>query len=106
MRLEQRDAGVLAFVDEDGRIWAQCARPSPLLGDTDYVIEGPLSGFVYDEGTFTADSEQAFRSWLGDRLISDEIFHVRHREDALALCQRIAVAAREILKDEAGPAHC
>ncbi|MGJ5179226.1 hypothetical protein ACQR16_14195 [Bradyrhizobium oligotrophicum] len=102
MRLEQRDDGVLAFVDETGCIWAQCARPSQHPDDSDYVIEGPLSGFICEEGTFTPDSEQAFRAWLDDRLISDEIFHVRDRETALSLCQRIAVAAREILKDRAG----
>lgn len=99
MRLEERDDGVLAFVDDDGRIWAQCARPSPNPADTDYVIEGPLSGFVYEDGTFTTDSEQAFRAWLDDRLISDAIFYVRDKETALNLCRRIAVAAREILKD-------
>ncbi|MGJ4952820.1 hypothetical protein [Bradyrhizobium sp. HKCCYLS20291] len=99
MRVEQRDDGVLAFVDDDGRIWAQCARPSQHPDDSDYVIEGPLCGFIYDEGTFTPDSEQAFRAWLDDRLISDEIFHVRHRDAALELCRRIAAAAREILKD-------
>ncbi|MGJ4891728.1 hypothetical protein ACQR1Y_26310 [Bradyrhizobium sp. HKCCYLRH3099] len=102
MRLVQRDDGVLACVDDAGRIWAQCARPSQLAADTDYVIEGPLSGFIYEEGTFTPDSEQAFRAWLDDRLISEEIFHVKDRETALALCQRIAAAACEILKDDAG----
>ncbi|WP_257170083.1 hypothetical protein [Bradyrhizobium sp. SRS-191] len=102
MRVEQRDDGVLAFVGPDGRIWAQCARASQLAADTDFVIEGPLSGFLYEEGTFTLDSEQAFRAWLDDRLISDEIFHVRDRETALSLCQRIAAAAREVLKDRAG----
>ncbi|CAL75550.1 hypothetical protein BRADO1672 [Bradyrhizobium sp. ORS 278] len=102
MRLEQRDDGVLAFVDDAGRVWAQCARPSQLAAETDYVIEGPLCGFIYEEGTFTPDSEQAFRAWLDDRLISDEIFHVRDRETALSLCRRIAAAAREILKDRAG----
>ncbi|GLH81701.1 hypothetical protein SSBR45G_66100 [Bradyrhizobium sp. SSBR45G] len=101
MKIEQRDDGVLAFVDGDGRIWAQCARPSQHPADTDYVVEGPLSGFIYEEGTFTPDSEQAFRAWLDDRLISDEIFHVKDRETALSLCQRIAAAAREILKDRA-----
>ncbi|MGC2774705.1 MAG: hypothetical protein WA418_03605 [Bradyrhizobium sp.] len=99
MRLEEREDGVLAFVDDDGRIWAQCARPSQHPADTDYVIEGPLSGFVYEEGTFTADSEQAFRGWLDDRLISDAIFYVRDRETALTLARRIAVAACAILKD-------
>ncbi|NPU69261.1 hypothetical protein HL667_29940 [Bradyrhizobium sp. 83012] len=98
MRVEERDDGVLAFIDADGRVWAQCARPSQLAADTDYVIEGPLSGFIYEEGTFTPDSEQAFRVWLDDRLISDEIFHVRDRETALSLGQRIAAAARDILK--------
>ncbi|CCD93099.1 conserved hypothetical protein [Bradyrhizobium sp. ORS 375] len=102
MRVEERDNGVLAFVDADGQIWAQCARPSQHPDDPDYVIEGPLSGFIHEEGTFTPDSEQAFRAWLDDRLISDEIFHVRDRETALSLCQRIAAAAREILKDRAG----
>ncbi|MGJ5201969.1 hypothetical protein [Bradyrhizobium sp. HKCCYLR20261] len=102
MRVEERNDGVVAFIDADGRIWAQCARPSQLAADTDYVIEGPLSGFIYEEGTFTSDSEQAFRAWLDDRLISEEIFHVRDRETALALCQRIAAAACEILKDDAG----
>ncbi|WP_315755217.1 MULTISPECIES: hypothetical protein [unclassified Bradyrhizobium] len=106
MKVEQRDDGVLAVVDEEGRVWAQCARSSQHADETDYVIEGPLSGFVYEDGTFTADSEQAFRAWLADRLISDELFHVKDRETALALCRRIAIAAREILKDKAGPAHC
>ncbi|BAM91843.1 conserved hypothetical protein [Bradyrhizobium oligotrophicum S58] len=105
MKLEEHDDGVLAFVDEDGRIWAQCARPSQYLDDTDYVVEGPLSGFVYEDGTFTADSELAFRAWLDDRLISDGIFHVKDRETALTVCQRIAVAAREILKERTDPSR-
>ncbi|WP_315766844.1 MULTISPECIES: hypothetical protein [unclassified Bradyrhizobium] len=99
MKLEEREHGVLAFVDEDGRIWAQCAKPSPNPADTDYVIEGPLSGFIYEDGTFTADSEQAFRAWLDDRLMSDDIFYVRDEETALNLAKRIALSARQILKD-------
>jgi hypothetical protein len=29
MKLEEREYGVLAFVDDDGRVWAQCVN-SPL----------------------------------------------------------------------------
>jgi hypothetical protein len=97
LKLEERAHGVLAFVDESGRIWAQCATSSP--GLPDYVIEGPLSGFVYDEGTFTAESEKEFREWLGDRLLDDELFVVKDREAALELAERIAEGACRILKD-------
>lgn len=106
VKIDERDDGVLAFVDTDGRIWAQCARPSQYAADTDYVIEGPLSGFIYEEGTFTPDSEQAFRAWLDDRLISDGIFHVKDKETALSLCRRIAVAARDILTDRPASSRC
>ncbi|MGJ5050653.1 hypothetical protein ACQR09_26595 [Bradyrhizobium oligotrophicum] len=106
VKIDERDDGVLAFVDADGRIWAQCARPSQYAADTDYVIEGPLSGFIYEEGTFTPDSEQAFRAWLDDRLISDGIFHVKDKETALSLCRRIAVAARAILTDRSASSRC
>ncbi len=99
MKLEQREHGVLAFVDEQGRIWAQCARPSQHLSDPDYVVEGPLSGFVYEEGTFTAESEQEFRTWLEDRLLSDDLFHVKDEEAALDFARRIAEAACRLLKD-------
>jgi hypothetical protein len=97
MKLEEREHGVLAFVDRDGRIWAQCARSSQYASD--YVIEGPLSGFVCDEGTFTPESEQEFRAWLSDRLMEDELFFVKDKETALDLARRIAEAAHRILKD-------
>jgi len=97
MKLEEREHGVLAFVDDDGRVWAQCAKSSQSAPD--YVIEGPLSGFVYDEGTFTTESEREFRDWLSDRLLEDELFFVEDKEAALELAKRIAEAAREILKD-------
>jgi hypothetical protein len=99
MKLEEREHGVLAFVDEGGRIWAQCAKPSPIPTDTDYVVEGPLSGFVNEDGTFTAESEQEFRTWLDDRLIDDELFYVKDKETALDFARRIATAACRILKD-------
>jgi hypothetical protein len=35
----------------------------------EYVIEGPLSGFVSDEGTFTMESEREFKDWLNDHLL-------------------------------------
>jgi hypothetical protein len=99
MKLEEHAGGVLAFVDDDGRIWAQCAKPSPILADPDYVVEGPLSGFVHEEGTFTVESEQAFRVWLDDRLISEDLFYVKDKETALDFAKRIAEAASRILKD-------
>jgi hypothetical protein len=63
------------------------------------VIEGPLSGFVNEEGTLTQDSEQAFRTWLDDRLISDDLFYVKDKATALDFAGRIAEAAFRILKD-------
>jgi hypothetical protein len=99
MKLEEREFGVLAFVDESGRVWAQCAKPSPIPADPDYVVEGPLSGFVNEEGSFTTESEQEFRAWLDDRLISDDLFYVSDKETALSIAQRIAEAACRILKD-------
>jgi hypothetical protein len=36
----------------------------------EYVIEGPLSGFVSDEGTFTMESEREFKDWLNDHLLA------------------------------------
>lgn len=56
MKLEEREYGVLAFVDDNGRVWAQCVKSSP--NSPDYGIEGPLSGFVSEEGTFTMESER------------------------------------------------
>jgi len=99
MKLEELQLGVLAFVDDDGRIWAQCAKPSQSLADPDYVVEGPLSGFVNEEGTFTEESEAEFRTWLADRLISDDLFYVKDKELALDFARRIAEAASRILKD-------
>jgi hypothetical protein len=99
MKLEEQQHGVLAFVDDNGRIWAQCAKPSQIPADPDYVVEGPLSGFVNEEGTFTAESEQEFRAWLDDRLISDDLFYVKDKETALDFAERIAEAASRILKD-------
>jgi hypothetical protein len=99
MKLQEQQNGVWAFVDDDGRVWAQCAKPSPHPADPDYVIEGPLSGFVNEEGTFTEDSEQAFRTWLADRLISDDLFYVKDKATALDFAGRIAEAACRILKD-------
>ena len=96
MKLEERMYGVLAFVDDIGRAWAQCAPSSPY--STDYVVEGPLSGFVFEEGAFTTDSEQEFRDWLRDRLIEDELFVVRDKETALEVASRIAEAAQRILR--------
>ncbi len=97
MKLEEREHGVLAFVDDNGRIWAQCAKSSP--HSPDYVIEGPLSGFVCDEGTFTMESERAFQDWLNDNLLDDELFFVTDKETALDFAMRIAEAACRILKD-------
>ena len=97
MKLEEREYGVLAFVDDTGRIWTQCVKSPP--NSPDYAIEGPLSGFVCDEGTFTTESEREFRDWLGDHLLDDELFFVKDRETALDLAKRIAEAARRILKD-------
>jgi len=101
MKVEEREHGVTAFVDDAGRVWAQCAPASQ--SESDYVIEGPLCGFIYDEGTFTEDSERAFRSWLADRLIDDEIFYLKDKDTAAALAERIAEriaeAAQRILKD-------
>ncbi|HTO78745.1 MAG TPA: hypothetical protein VMJ31_03110 [Methylocystis sp.] len=101
MKLDERELGVLAFVDDNGRIWAQCAKSSPYASD--YVIEGPLSGFVTEEGTFTAESEGKFREWLSDRLLHDDLFHVADREAALEVTKRIAEAAARILKDRNAP---
>jgi hypothetical protein len=101
MKLDEREYGVLAFVDDSGRIWAQCALSSPY--SSDYVIEGPLSGFVSEEGAFTTESEQEFREWLSDRLLHDELFHVKDREAAVEITQRIAEAAARILKDREAP---
>jgi hypothetical protein len=97
MKLEERTPGVLAFVDDAGRAWAQFAPSSPYT--TDYVVEGPLSGFVFEEGTFTTESEQELRDWLRDRLIEDELFVVRDKETALDVASCIAEAARRILRD-------
>lgn len=97
LKLEERAHGVLAFVDDSGRVWAQCAKSSP--GLPDYVVEGPLSGFVCDAGTFTIESEREFQEWLGDRLLDDALFIVNDRETALELAERIAEAAHQILKD-------
>jgi len=85
------------FVDDDGRVWAQCAN-SP-QNSPEYVIEGPLSGFVNEEGTFTTESEQEFRNWLDDGLLSDELFYVKDKEIALDFAKCIAEAACRILKD-------
>ncbi|MGJ0395321.1 MAG: hypothetical protein ACR65U_03705 [Methylocystis sp.] len=101
MKLDEREHGVLAFVDQDGRVWAQCAKSSPYTSD--YVIEGPLSGFVAEEGTFTAESEMEFRDWLDERLLYEDLFHVRDRETAIEITKRIAEAAARILKDRATP---
>jgi hypothetical protein len=46
----------------------------------DYVIEGPLSGFVKDEGTFTTESEREFQDWLNDHLLGEELFFVKDKE--------------------------
>lgn len=100
MRLEEQGIDVWAFVDDEGRIWAQCAKPSQHPADPDYVVEGPLSGFVNDEGTFTPESEQAFRTWLEDRLIDDGLFYVKDKQTALEFAERIAEAASKILKDQ------
>jgi hypothetical protein len=97
MKLEERDYGVLAFVDDNGRIWAQCVTPSP--NSPDYGIEGPLSGFVCDEGTFTMESEREFQDWLSDHMLGEEIFFVKDRETALNFTKRIGEAACRILKD-------
>ncbi|HUB62899.1 MAG TPA: hypothetical protein VL996_00340 [Methylocella sp.] len=97
MKLEEREYGVLAFVDDNGRVWAQCAKASP--DSPDYVIEGPLSGFLCDEGTFTRESERAFQDWLGDHLLDEELFFVKDKETALDFARRIAEAACQILKD-------
>jgi hypothetical protein len=97
MKLEEREPGVLAFVDDSGRVWAQCAKSSPYADD--YVIEGPLSGFICEEGTFTQESERSFRIWLGDRMLEDELFVVKSKDAALELAERIAEAAAKILKD-------
>lgn len=100
MRLEEQGIDVWAFVDDEGRIWAQCAKPSQHPADPDYVVEGPLSGFVNEEGTFTAESEQAFRIWLEDRLIDDGLFYVKDKQTAFEFAERIAEAACKILKDQ------
>ncbi|HTV31731.1 MAG TPA: hypothetical protein VME69_01300 [Methylocella sp.] len=97
MKIEEREYGVLAFVDDEGRVWAQCANSPP--NSPEYVIEGPLSGFVNEEGTFTPESEQEFRHWLDDRLLSDELFYVKEKDIALDFTRRIAEAACRILKD-------
>jgi hypothetical protein len=97
VKLEERLHGVLAFVDETGRVWAQCAPSSP--GVDDYVIEGPLSGFVCEPDCFTPESEQAFRTWLDDHMFDDTLFYVKEREIALDFAERIATAAQRILKD-------
>lgn len=102
MQRQECEPGVWAFVDDDGRIWAQFAKPSQSPADPDYVIEGPLSGFVNEEGAFTPESERAFQAWLDDRLISAGLFYVRDKETASAMAERIAVAARAILKDRRG----
>lgn len=101
MKLEEREDGLLAFVDDAGRIWAQCAKFSP--NSPDYVIEGPLSGFVYEEGTFTIESEREFQEWLGDRLLDDQHFFVKDKDAALELAERIAEAACRILRDRKAP---
>lgn len=101
MKLDEREYGVLTFVDQDGRIWAQCAKSSPYASD--YVIEGPLSGFVTEDGTFTAESEKEFRDWLNDRLLYEDLFHVSDREAAIEITKRIAEAAARILKDRETP---
>ncbi len=101
MKLDEREHGVLAFVDEAGRVWAQCAKSSPYASD--YVIEGPLSGFVIEVGTFTAESETEFRDWLDDRLLYEELFHVSDQETAIEITKRIAEAASRILKDRGAP---
>jgi hypothetical protein len=97
MKLEEREYGVLAFVDDNGRVWAQCVN-SP-LNSPDYAIEGPLSGFVNDEGTFTMESEREFQEWLNDHLLGEELFFVKDKEIALDFAKRIAEAASQILKD-------
>jgi hypothetical protein len=101
MKLDEREHGVLAFVDLDGRVWAQCAKSSPYASD--YVVEGLLSGFVAEDGTFTAESEKEFRDWLDDRLLYDELFHVKDREAAIEITKLIAEAAARILKDRETP---
>lgn len=102
MKLEEHAHGVLAFVDDDGRVWAQCAESSQSPADPYFVIEGPLSGFVTEAGTFTAESEQEFRTWLDDRLMSEDLFYVKDKDVALDFARRIAEAACRILKDRAG----
>jgi hypothetical protein len=97
MRLEEREYGVLAFVDDNGRVWAQCVNSPP--NSPEYVIEGPLSGFVNDEGTFTMESEREFQGWLNDHLLGEELFFVKDKETALDFAKRIAEAACQILKD-------
>lgn len=97
MKLEQGEHGVLAVVDGGGRVWAQCAKSSQYASD--YVVEGPLSGFVCEEGTFTPESEQEFREWLADHLIEEGLLFVKDREVAVDFAERIAAAACTILKD-------
>ena len=97
MRLEEREYGVLAFVDDNGRVRAQCVNSPP--NSPEYVIEGPLSGFVNDEGTFTMESEREFQDWLNDHLLGEELFFVKDKEIALDFAKRIAEAACQILKD-------
>jgi hypothetical protein len=97
MKLEEREYGVLAFVDDNGRVWAQCVNTPP--NSPEYVIEGPLSGFLSDEGTFTMESERKFQDWLNDHLLDEELFFVKDKETALDFTKRIAEAACRILKD-------
>jgi hypothetical protein len=96
MRRDDNQQGVTAIIDETGCVWANCAKASQL--ETDYVIEGPLSGFVFEDGAFTPESEQAFRVWLADHMYDDGLFYVKDRETALEFAERIAEAGRRILQ--------
>jgi hypothetical protein len=98
-KAEAREQGVLAFVDETGRIWAYCAQATQ--SETEYVIEGPSSGFVYDQGMFRKKAH-AFHGWLADHLLNDGLFYVKDKETAQELAQPIAENAQRILRDREG----